>query len=192
MTKLILFFIKIGLIVSLGILGYIVIKEYTYKPPYDYDSLIVLGAQVKEDGTLSNQLRLRLEKTLEIYQQKEVIIITTGARGENEPVEEAVAMKEWLVQNGVPENMIYAESKSLNTLENIKFANQLLDQFGRHSPAIVTSDYHLPRALAIAADAGMYPQGFASPTTQEYWIQNHAREVLAWGKYLLLKYTGIR
>lgn len=192
MRKLIFFLIKLGILAGVAILGYIVFKEYTHKDPYDYDSLIVLGAQVKEDGTLSNQLRLRLEKTLAVFKKKEVLIVTTGARGENEPIEEAVAMRDWLVQNGVPKDMVYAENKSINTAENIRFANQMLDQFGRSNPAIITSDYHLPRALAIAADEGLHPQGFASPTTSEYWLQNHFREVLSWGKYLFYKITGMR
>ena len=50
---------------------------------------------------------------------------------------------------------------------------------------VVTSDYHLPRALAIARDAGLEVQGIGAPTLPEWWIKNHFREVLAWGKYLL-------
>ena len=52
---------------------------------------------------------------------------------------------------------------------------------------IVTSDYHLPRALRIARDAGLTADGLVSATLPEYWLKNHAREVLAWGKYFLSK-----
>ena len=51
-----------------------------------------------------------------------------------------------------------------------------------------TSDYHMPRALQIARDQGLNPSAAASPIKAEYWLKNHARETLAWGKYLAQKY----
>ncbi len=190
MRKLIFFLIKLVFLAFVILLAYIVFKEYTMPKPYGYDSIIVLGAQVKEDGSLSKQLELRLQKALEAYKNSNVLIVVTGARGYNEPVEESIAMKEWLVQHGVPEEQIIAESQSTSTKENILYAKQLLENYGKNKPVIVTSDYHLPRALAIAADNELIPQGIPSPTLQEYWLKNHSREVLAWAKYLFIKYVG--
>lgn len=189
--KLILSICVVGVLVFVSILGYILIQEYNVQKPTDYDSIIVLGAQVKEDGSLSNQLRLRLETALEAYKAKEVPIVTTGARGEKEPIEEAIAMKSWLVAQGVPENKVLVDIQSTSTLENIRNAKEILALMDRQYPAIVTSDYHLPRALAIASDLGLRPMGFPSPTTKEYWIKNHFREVLSWMKYLGQKLVGM-
>ena len=55
---------------------------------------------------------------------------------------------------------------------------------------MITSDYHLPRALAIAGSLGLDADGIGSPCKPEWWVKNHAREVLAWGKYLLDEITG--
>ena len=59
---------------------------------------------------------------------------------------------------------------------------------------VITSDYHLPRALALARDLGLEADGIGSPCRPEigFWIKNHAREVLAWGKYLAEKALNAR
>ena len=57
--------------------------------------------------------------------------------------------------------------------------------------AIVTSDYHVPRALAMAKDQGLNATGISSPTLPEYWLKNHGRETLGWMKYLLQKYLHL-
>lgn len=190
--KFILSICVLGVLVFVSILGYILIQEHSIQKPTDYDSIIVLGAQVKEDGSLSKQLLLRLETALEAYKFKEVPIVTTGARGEKEPIEEAIAMKAWLISQGVPEDRVLVDIQSTSTRENILNAKEILALMDRQSPAIVTSDYHLPRALAIAKDLELRPQGFPSPTTKEYWIKNHFREVLSWVKYLAQKLVGAR
>ena len=56
---------------------------------------------------------------------------------------------------------------------------------------IVTSDYHLPRALALAKDQGLTASGIGSTTLPEYWIKNHFREALSWIKYWGQKYLRL-
>lgn len=188
MRKLIFFLFKIGVLACLIILGYIIFKEKTLSPASDYDSIIVLGAQVKEDGTLSNQLLLRLTRALEAYMQKPSLIVTSGAKGADEPIEEGVAMREWLLKSGINPEHIISETQSRSTIENIKNSYEIIKQHNKSRPVIVTSDYHLPRALQIASDLSINAQGIASPTKSEYWLKNHAREVLSWAKYLANKY----
>ena len=68
-----------------------------------------------------------------------------------------------------------------------------MDGLGLSKPLIITSDYHLPRAMAIAEMKGLAPQGKASPTRQEltFWLKNHGREALAWVKFWLIRYVGL-
>ena len=88
---------------------------------------------------------------------------------------------------------ILTDPVSRNTRENMANAKALLQAIGCERPLIVTSDYHLPRALAIARDSGMTPQGEGSPCRPEleYWLKNHMREALAWVKYWGIKYLGL-
>ena len=56
---------------------------------------------------------------------------------------------------------------------------------------IVTSDYQLPRSMALAEDMGLEASGVGSPCLQEYWLKNHGRETLSWIKYWLKKYLHL-
>jgi uncharacterized SAM-binding protein YcdF (DUF218 family) len=114
-------------------------------------------------------------------------VVVAGARGVDEPATEASVMRSWLIAHGVQPGHVLMDESSMNTRENIKNAVRLLPQ-GTIDILIVTSDYHMPRALQIARDQGLNPSAAASPIKAEYWLKNHARETLAWGKYLAQKY----
>ena len=87
---------------------------------------------------------------------------------------EAAAMTDMLVLLGVPPEAIIAEDKSRNTLDNISFVHRLVSG---ERVALVTSGYHMPRAMRIAREAGL--NAFAFPTdwqvpalrpAWEYWL----------------------
>ena len=189
----------IGVLVLLGVLGYAGLIGYvsyreTHVPvPSDYDAIIVLGAQVKPDGEASVQLRSRLDKALEMYQQSPCVVVVCGAQGGVEPRPEAEVMRDLLIADGIPAEQIYMDTKSTDTRQNMNNAKAILDELGLAKALVVTSDYHLPRALEIAADAGFAPQGagsFCKPDVG-FWLKNHGREALAWVKYWLMKYGGL-
>ena len=177
-----------------ALIGYVCYREANVPAPTDYDAIIVLGAQVKADGEPSLQLRWRLDKALEMYRARACAMVVCGARGGNEPRPEADVMRELLIADGVPQAMIYADPASMDTRENMENAKAILEELGLSRPLVVTSDYHLPRAMEIAADVGLKPQGAGSLCRPEleYWAQNHGREALAWVKYWLNKYVGLK
>lgn len=182
-----------GIIVYAGLVGYVCYREANVPAPDDYDSIIVLGAQVKADGEPSVQLRWRLDKALEMYQASPCAIVVCGAQGVDEPRPEGDVMRDLLIADGVPAEQLYVDDTSMDTRQNMNHAKTILNQLGLNRPLIVTSDYHLPRAMAIAGDAGFYPQGAGSQCRPElsYWAKNHGREALAWVKYWLMKYVGL-
>lgn len=158
----------------------------------EYDAIIVLGAQVKPDGTPSVQLGWRLDAACEAYRNKPVPIVVCGARGKDEPMTEAEAMKAYLTANNIPEEDILIDPASFNTRQNLTNAAELLKQKdGIRQVLVVTSDYHVPRSLALAKDLGFDALGMGSPCKPEYWIKNHAREALAWLKYCGVKYLHL-
>ena len=179
-----------------GIVGMICIEEakvpMTLAPNPNYDAIIVLGAQVKADGTLSVQLTWRMDAAIEAYGKKNVPVVVCGAQGTDEPCPEAEAMREYLIGKGIPEELILADPDSFNTNENLENAKRLLDGFpGVKRVLIVTSDYHVPRSLAIAQDLGFEAEGLGAKCLPERWLKNHAREALAWCKYWAKKYLHL-
>lgn len=182
-----------GVIAYLGIVAMVCWKETHLPPVEDYDAIIVLGAQVKPDGELSLQLQWRLDAAAEAWKESPCWVVTCGARGSNEPIEEAYAMRDYLIEQGVSADMILTDADSYNTRQNIAHAAELLRDKDVETVVVVTSDYHVPRALAIAEDAGLDACGIGAPTKlgMRFWVKNHGREALAWIKYWGQKYLHL-
>ena len=183
--------IAVGLFALLyvGLFGWVCYAESHVETPPETDAIIVLGAQVKPDGTPSVQLEYRLETALSAYQQLAQPIVCCGGQAGTEPAPEGRVMADWLIARGVPEADVLAETASGDTMENIRNAIRLLG-YTPEKVLIVTSDYHVPRALQIARDQGLQAWGMSAPTLPEYWLKNRTREALGWGKYLLNRFLG--
>jgi len=98
------------------------------------------------------------------------IIVSGGGRAE---MSEAVAMRIFLTDLGVPLEAIALEGDSLNTIENIRQVRTLVKD-GRI--ALITSASHMPRALRLARIAGLnvaaFPTDWAVPEEERFWWQN--------------------
>ena len=106
------------------------------------------------------------------------IIVSGGsflAQHGGPPATEADAMRMFLVDLGVPADAITDEGKALNTIENIRNVRAIV---GKGRIALVTSAYHMPRALQLAARAGLNAGAF--PT--DYQVVPASR--LPWDEWL--------
>lgn len=194
--KLIIGLIVLLVVLYAGVVAMVCIREgsvlKTVPAADEYDAIVVLGAQVKPDGSPSVQLSWRLDAAWEAWEQKHVPVVVCGAQGKDEPMPEAEAMSLYLENKGVPAADILKDPDSFNTNQNLQNAAKLLQDLpGIQRVMIVTSDYHVPRAMALARDLGFDACGMGSPCKQEYWIKNHAREALAWSKYWARKYLHL-
>lgn len=193
LMKLALACLLLGIIFYLGVVAMVCYREQNVPPAGEYDAIIVLGAQVKPDGVPSLQLQWRIDAAAKAWKERNALIVVCGAQGSNEPAPEAHVMREELIRQGVPEEMILMDDQSFNTRQNIANAVRLLEGREVQRVLIVTSDYHLPRAMAIAEDAGLSASGVGAPTKLglRFWVKNHGREGLAWIKYWMQKYLHL-
>ena len=194
--RLILLLLGLGVLFYGAVVGYVCIREGSVATKVEtageYDAIVVLGAQVLPDGTPNVQLSWRLDAAKEAFDSKNVPIVVCGAQGKDEPVTEAESMRQYLMDRGVPGEMILMDGESFNTRQNLLNAGRLLkDRPEVKKILIVTSDYHVPRAMALAEDQGFRAVGLGSPCKQDYWIKNHFREGLAWIKYWCVKYLHL-
>lgn len=173
---LFIFFVVIGLLLFIFIEA-LIIKEFDDKTNDEMDYLIVLGAQVKSDGP-SIILKYRLDAAIDyLNDHPDTLCVVTGAKGSNEPFTEAEGMKEYLVQKGISIERIILEDKSTNTFENIRNSSQLIDK--EKNVAIVTNNFHLFRAKAIAKKAGYKNiYGIAAYSKPLYLPNNMFRECI--------------
>ena len=177
------------LLVYLGLFAWVCYAESHIEAAPATDVMIVLGAQVKPDGTPSVQLENRLETALAAYMQQPQKIICCGGQAGQEPEPEGQIMADWLIARGVPASDVLPEITSGDTKENIRNAIRLLG-YTPERVLIVTSDYHVARALWIAQDKGLTAYGAGSPTYWKWRFKNHTKEALSWIKYLYMKVTG--
>ena len=182
---LIIALVLAGIICALALMGFVYYKETHLPPVGDSDVIIVLGAQVKEDGTPSVALERRLTAALESYEEKRQTLIVCGAQGGNEPMAEGDVMRDWLLARGVPDADIVAETASFNTRENLRNAKEIMQERGLTQALVVTSDYHVARALMLCRQVGIVATGKGSPSKPEYFIKNYFREGLSWIKLAL-------
>ena len=185
MLKCILVLAGAGLLCIAGLIGFVFIKEHTIPAVGEYDAIIVLGAQVLPDGTPSVALSRRINAALDAYRSRPSLIICCGAKGENEPRAEGEVMRDLCLGAEVSEESVIAESASFNTRQNLLNAKAIMQEKGLSEALVVTSDYHVPRALALCRDIGIRATGKGSPSKPEYFLKNHIREGLSWVKYLI-------
>ncbi len=146
----------------------------------DIDCIIVLGCQVKADGSLSHMLRDRLERGTELYKQEAAPkIIMSGDHGQVD-YDEVNAMKQYAIENGVPSEDVFMDHAGFSTYETVYRAR---DIFEAEKVIIVTQEYHLYRALYIAKQLGVEAYG-VSADLNRYAGQSmrDLREILARNK----------
>lgn len=154
------------------------------------DCIVVLGAKVYPDGHLSRTLLWRCDRAWGLWRDglsRELILC--GGRGGDEPCSEAAAMAEYLRERGVPGARLHPENSSVNTVENLRNAQRIMAAQGWKSAILVTSDYHLQRALWVARDLGMDVCGAAAKSNPRLLkrVKARLRESASWILYYVRK-----
>ena len=123
----------------------------------DYDCVIVLGAGVRADNSVSDVLRDRLDTAIELYKNGVVPkLLMSGDHGKKE-YDEVNAMKNYVLEKtNIPSDDIFMDHAGFSTYESIYWAR---DIFEVDKAVIVTQKFHLPRALYIARLLGINAVG---------------------------------
>ena len=148
----------------------------------NFDYIIIHGAGLIDGSKVSKLLSDRIDKAIEVYRKDPTptILIPSGGKGEDELISEAAAMAEYLREKGIPDDRIILEDRSTTTFENLKFSKDILDQRegGRYT-ALVTSNYHVYRALRYCRKIGLECTGIGSHVAMYYWPSALIREYAA-------------
>ena len=148
----------------------------------DFDYVIIHGAGLLDGQRVSKLLRDRLDKAIEVYRKDPTPpkLIPSGGQGSDETISEAEAMKSYLLEQGIPENDIILEDASKTTYENLLNSKKIMDIIeGRKYTALVTSNYHVYRALRYCRKIGLVCTGIGSHVAFYYWPSALIREFIA-------------
>ena len=178
-----LIFLIVLLSLPIALFSAVCLCALVKRPLKKSDCIIVLGAKVHPDGSMSNSLRYRCEAALSAWQRgcAGKIILCGGKLGEA-PCSEAGLMRSFLLDAAVPDDALIMEDQSRNTVENLKNARQIMIDRGFADAAIVTSDYHLQRAIWIARKFSIRACGIPakSPSRFSSRMKNYLRECVSW------------
>src|SRR5262249_30489336 len=112
------------------------------------DAIVVLGCRPGESDRSEAALTRRAERAARAFHEHRAraVIASGGRRWRG--ISEAELLAERLTAFGVPREAVVRELCSLSTLENAWYSAELLRAGSFTRPAVVTCDWHLPRALA--------------------------------------------
>jgi uncharacterized SAM-binding protein YcdF (DUF218 family) len=127
------------------------------------DALVVFGA-AEYNGAPSPVLKARLDHALDLEERGLAsLVITTGGSGGDPRYTEAGVGRDYLIQQGVAEDKILADTRSLTTYESVKAVTLLLQQHQMHTCIAVSDGFHLYRIKLMFRSLGITAYTSPSP-----------------------------
>lgn len=134
------------------------------------EAIVVLGASVLPDGEPSDILRDRLDDAAVLYQEGAAREILVSGASTSDGYCEAIYMKEYLVDVGIPEDVIVCDFAGYSTYETMYRAHFV---FNYNDVIVATQEYHLPRSVYCAQGLGMKAIGVAAGVGHTYDDQGY-------------------
>ncbi|MCL4558304.1 MAG: YdcF family protein [Deltaproteobacteria bacterium] len=127
-----------------------------------HDVYVVLGGGIHDNapelegsGSLRGDSLQRLVYAFRLYRIQPLPVIVSSGRGFQCQRPEAPVMQRYLVQMGVPGKDISMDSESRNTYENALEVKKICEKLLCRHIVLITSAYHMKRALFAFKHAGM-------------------------------------
>jgi len=128
-----------------------------------YDVVIVLGGFVTDDPTQElegfHSSSDRLFHAIKLYQTgvaKKIMVVSGSGVITKQEEKEALVIENYLLKIGIPKTDLLIESESKNTHENaVNTALMLNEKYLDGKYLLVTSGYHMPRAIRCFEKVGL-------------------------------------
>ena len=140
------------------------------------DAIVVLGAPLRSDGSLTVVLEERVGAGVTLWRREVApLLCFTGGPTRGQAIPEAEAMAAAARALGVPASAMLLETAARNTFENARFLAELLLP-ARRNVILVTQPYHLRRARLHFSRFGFRAVGFFIEDS----VQFRSRRGLRW------------
>ncbi|MBW2107923.1 MAG: YdcF family protein [Deltaproteobacteria bacterium] len=174
-------------------------------PPYrdaGADVIILLGGGIYSGvpdlsgtGAPSEDALARVVTTCRLYKRLDVPVIVCGGQVFERAGAEAPILKRFLVDLGVPSGRIILEQESRDTHENAIYARRIVERFGFKKPLLVTSGYHMKRAVLafekVGLDVAPAPANIKTWPDRRYLWTNYLPGTFEAVAVALKEYLGI-
>jgi uncharacterized SAM-binding protein YcdF (DUF218 family) len=150
-------------------------------PPENVDGIIVLGGSYDTEshsylstivlGEDTEPLAVMVDLARRYPKAK--IIFSGGGDGPGDTLSEAAVVKGYFISLGIAADRILTEGQSQTTAENARFTADLLHPTPRSRWLLVTSGYHMPRAVGafrrVGFDVVAFPAGLRTHGWRDMW-----------------------
>ena len=157
--------------------------------PARADAIVVLGGGVGESGQGGQGYQERVKKAVELYRAgyADQLVFSTGW---TYTFHEADLMRALAVSLGVPESAITMEKSAANTYENARFVRAIAEPRGWKRILLVTSPYHMRRALLTFRKQAPELDVIPTPGASAFYAHGRATTVPQL-RGMLHEYVGI-
>lgn len=142
-------------------------RKYDQPNTIDGDVIVVLGGGASSgnrdldgEGNLLGPAANRLLTAARLYRETGLPILFSGGQVYADSGNEADIAKRQFIGLGIPEADVLAENQSLNTEQNAVNTAALMKAHGFSRPVLVTSGFHMARAMLEFEHAGLSPLAF--------------------------------
>jgi uncharacterized SAM-binding protein YcdF (DUF218 family) len=115
-------------------------------PPQQADAIVVFGGGVGESGQAGGSYQERVKQAVDLYRAGFAPSVVFSS-GFVYAFREAEVMRALAVAQGVPASAIVLETQASSTRENVMFSRDIADRRGWRRVLLVSSPYHMRRAL---------------------------------------------
>ncbi|MBP3655366.1 MAG: YdcF family protein [Clostridia bacterium] len=162
-------------------------RRYMKGFKWKFDAILLLGVELDADDRPTMELGRRMYAAVDAWcRYGGPALVVCGGVLPGHRASEAQVMEALLVRAGVARERIIREEKSQTTMENMRYAAQLLGGAKGKHVLVVTSDYHLRRAMMTAKRVGFRVSGIGAPLDRDDEWKRAARKEWAYIVDLLM------
>ena len=152
-----------------------------------FDAILLLGVGLGENDQPTEEMHARVRAAAEAFRKGYApVIVACGGVTQGHAVSEADVMEGLLALEGIPGGAILKEDRSQITIENMRFASNVLGGAKGKRVLVVTSDYHVRRSVLTAMRAGFKARGYAAALPHDSAWQEKKNKEFAYTADMLL------
>ncbi len=170
--------------------------EDVHKRPINLegDVIVVLGGGTYNRGDLKGDSIKRLITGFVLHKKTGLPMVLSGGSALNN-LPESNIMRQFLIELGVNESLIFTDKQSRDTRENAYYVKKLCGKLGCESVILVTSAYHIYRAVYAFERVGLevipYPTDYKTDRKYNLFSFFPKMSVLNDSYRALREYIGI-
>jgi uncharacterized SAM-binding protein YcdF (DUF218 family)/glycosyltransferase involved in cell wall biosynthesis len=158
--------------------------------PSQSDAIVVFAGGVGESGRAGGGQQERLKTAIDLYKagHAPVMILSSGFVYS---FHEAELMRALAIDQGIPASQIILEEHATNTYENVKFVDAILRDHKWQRVLLVSSPYHMRRALLVWRKVAPEVTVIATPPERTQFYDHTSGATLEQVRGILQEYLAI-